>query len=104
MAGIDQKTARRYVEGAVAAEQDRGGSETNWPTSWSRWWSSGSARTAPMATVQRGGASGPHRDTIPAWLEDDDLTVLKVHDLLARQGVWTAPQHPGGRNDGVRAY
>ena len=30
---------------------------------------------------------GGHIEQIKAWLDDDGLTVVKIHNLLARQGV-----------------
>jgi ribosomal protein L40E len=32
-------------------------------------------------------AMAAHREDVRGWLEDDGLTVVKVHDLLARRGV-----------------
>jgi transposase len=85
-AGVDRKTARRYVEAAVAAGLDRAGSVNQLDD----------ALIGAVVTVVRPDRPQGHgsawellsanHDQITKWI-DDDLTVVKIGDLLARQGV-----------------
>lgn len=53
---------------------------------WARSWS-GSGRIAPTARGETWRLLDAHRDQLEAWLDDEELTAVKVHELLERQGV-----------------
>jgi transposase len=87
LCGVDRKTVRRYIGAAVEAGLDRGAGEDQ-------------LSDAFMGTVVE--AVRPHRhdghgatwralgaeaDQIRAWVEDQGLTVAKVHELLGRRGI-----------------
>jgi len=87
LAGVDRKTVRRYVTAAEGLGLRRDGGE-------------GQLCDEFMGSVVE--AVRPHRsdghgeawrllvarhDRIEAWLKKDGLTVVKVHDLLTREGV-----------------
>lgn len=87
LAGVDRKTVRRYVDAAVAAGVARDGGE-------------GQLGDELIGVVVE--AVRPHRldgrgetwrllvanhDLILGWLSGDGLTVVKVHELLARRGI-----------------
>ncbi len=87
LAGVDRKTVRRYVTAAEGLGLRRDGGE-------------GQLCDEFMGSVVE--AVRPHRsdghgeawrllvarhDRIEAWLKQDGLTVVKVHDLLTREGV-----------------
>ena len=87
LAGVDRKTVRRYVTAAEGLGLCRDGGE-------------GQLCDEFMGSVVE--AVRPHRrdghgvawrllvarhDRIEAWLKTDGLTVVKVHDLLTREGV-----------------
>lgn len=84
--GVDRKTARRYVEAAVAAGLDRVGGEAQIDD----------ALIGAVVTVVRPDRPQGHgqawellcanHDQITKWVTDD-LTVVKIGDLLARRGV-----------------
>jgi transposase len=84
---VDRKTVRRYVEAAVdlGVDRDVGEAQLN-----DVFISLVVERVRPHRTDGHGAARrslDPHRERIRAWLEDEGLTVVKVHDLLTRQGV-----------------
>ena len=86
LAGVDRKTARRYIAGALEAGVDRGGGEDQLTDEVigaiceavrpSRPDGHGAAWQTLLAEQER----------IAAWVKDD-LTVVKIHILLARQGI-----------------
>jgi transposase len=85
-AGVDRKTARRYVDAAVAAGLDREGSVEQLTDELI-----GAVVTAvrpdrPQGHGQAWEALCINHDRISTWVEDG-LTVVKIEDLLARQGV-----------------
>lgn len=86
LVGLDRKTVRRYVEAAVTLGLDRDGGEE---------------QLTDVFIGQLVEAVRPHRvdghgdawrvlaaqhDQIAVWV-DDDLTAVKMHELLARRGV-----------------
>lgn len=84
--GVDRKTVRRYAEAAMAAGLVVGGEETQL---------SDDLIGLVCATVRpdrpRGHGAAwdqldPHAEVIRGWVKDD-LTLVKIHDLLARRGV-----------------
>ncbi len=87
MAGTDRKTVRRYVQAAVELGLDRSGGDDQL------------SDDLIGAVVERVRPARPHgyglaRESLMAhgaqirsWLDDDDLTLTKVADLLARRGV-----------------
>lgn len=85
-AGVDRKTARRYVEAAVAAGLVRDGGEEQL---------SDELIGAVVAAVRpaRPAGHGSAWEVLEAWREQitewvgQDLTVVKIGDLLARRGV-----------------
>ena len=86
-AGVDRKTARRYVEAAVAAGLDRGGGDGQLGDD---------LVGAVVAAVRpaRTSGHGASWDTllgqearIRAWIETDDLQLTNIHGKLARLGV-----------------
>lgn len=87
LVGVDRKTVRRYVTAAVEVGLDRQGAEDQL--------TDGLValvveKVRPHRSDGHGEAwreLGAHAEKIRAWLEDDGLTVVKVHSLLARQGV-----------------
>jgi hypothetical protein len=87
LAGIDRKTVRRYVEAAVESGLDRQGGEDQL--------SDGLIalvveKVRPLRTDGHGAAwrlLEAHHEKIRGWIDDDDLTVVKVHSLLARQSI-----------------
>jgi transposase len=87
LAGVDRKTIRRYVQAAGELGVDRGAGE-------------GQLSDVVLAGViervrpHRSSGHGEawrtlegHVEQIRAWIDDEGLTVVKVHTLLARQGV-----------------
>lgn len=88
-AGVDRKTARRYVEAAVAAGLERAGGVDQIDDA---------LIVEVVAVVRPDRPQGfgsawevlcANHDRINKWV-DDDLTVVKIGDLLARQGVIVA--------------
>jgi hypothetical protein len=85
-AGVDRKTARRYVDAAVAAGLDRDGGEEQLTDELI-----GQVIAAVCAERPNGHGSAwesleAQRDQINKWVAGG-LTVVKIGDLLARQGV-----------------
>jgi hypothetical protein len=85
-AGVDRKTARRYVEAAAAAGVDRAGGVDQLDDE---------LIGAVVAVVRPDRPQGfgsawevlcANHDRINGWVEDG-LTAVKIGDLLARQGV-----------------
>lgn len=86
-AGVDRKTARRYVEAAVAAGLDRDGGDGQLGDELV-----GAVVTAVRpARVTGHGASWElllgQEARIRAWIETDDLQLTNIHGKLARLGV-----------------
>jgi transposase len=87
LAGIDRKTVRRYVEAAIDTGLDRQGGEDQLNDVFL---AQVVEKVRPHRTDGHGAAwraLEPHTEKIRSWLDDKDLTVVKVHGLLARQGV-----------------
>jgi transposase len=87
MAGVDRKTVRRYVTAAVESGLDRHGGEDQLTDLLI---AVVVEKVRPCRTDGRGPSwrtLETHQEKIQSWLDDDDLTVAKVHSLLARQGV-----------------
>jgi hypothetical protein len=83
---VDRKTARRYVGAAVAAGLGREGGEGQLSDELV---GEVVAAVRPARPYGRGVACeaiAAHREDVRGWLEDDGLTVVKVHDLLAKRG------------------
>lgn len=86
-AAVDRKTVRRYVEAAVACGLDRAGGEEQLTDELI---GQVCERVRPHRADGHGEAWATLRanhDQLKAWLVDDGLTVVKVHDLLTRQGT-----------------
>jgi transposase len=86
LSGVDRKTIRRYVEAAVALGLQRDGRETQLTDEFL-----GSVVEAvrPHRSDGHGAAwrlLAVHHQRIKGWL-DDDLTAVKVLELLAREGI-----------------
>jgi transposase len=86
LAGVDRKTARRYVEAAIEAGVVRDGNEDQLSDELI-----GVVCEAVRPARRHGHGSAwetiaTHHELIEGWL-DEDLTVVKVHVLLARRGV-----------------
>jgi len=84
--GLDRKTVRRYVEAAVTLGLDRDGGEEQLTDVFI-----GQVVEAvrPHRCDGHGEAwrlLGAHHDQITVWVEDD-LTAVKMHELLDRRGV-----------------
>ena len=86
-AGVDRKTARRYVEAAVAAGLVREGGESQLCDE---------LIGAVVAAVRPARASGhgaawesllAHEQQIRDWIDTDDLQLTNIHGKLTRRGV-----------------
>ncbi|MBS1837286.1 MAG: IS21 family transposase [Actinobacteria bacterium] len=90
LAGLDRKTVRRYIDAAVELGLDRAGGEDQLTD---LLLAQVVEKVRPHRTDGRGQARrllDAHRDQLTAWLDPVDgvgLTVVKVHELLERQGV-----------------
>lgn len=89
LAGMDRKTVRRYIDAAVELGVDRAGDEDQLTDLLV---GQVVERVRPHRTDGRGEARrllDAHRDQLEKWLDKDKdgLTVVKVHELLERQGV-----------------
>lgn len=90
LAGMDRKTVRRYVEAAEELGFDRAGEEDQLTDVLL---GRVVERVRPHRTDGRGEARrllDAHREQLVKWLDDEGLTVVKVHELLERQGVCVA--------------
>src|ERR1035437_8627890 len=85
-AGVDRKTARRYVEAAMALGLDRDGGEGQLTEALI------GAVCEAVRPARPNGHGAPwellcaHETDIKGWVERD-LTVAKIGDLLVRRGV-----------------
>lgn len=86
LAGTDRKTVRRYVEAAVDAGLDRQKGEEQLSDALIGLVCEAVRPARPHGYGASWEVVAEHRDLIRGWL-DDDLTVVKVHTLLARRGV-----------------
>jgi transposase len=87
LAGMDRKTVRRYVEAGEELGVDRAGDEDQLTD---LLLGQVVERVRPHRIDGRGEARrllDAHRDQLEEWLDADGLTVVKVHELLERQGV-----------------
>jgi transposase len=87
LAGMDRKTVRRYVEAAEELGLDRAGDEDQLTD---LLLGQVVEKVRPHRTDGRGEARrllDDRRDQLVKWLDKEGLTVVKVHELLARQGV-----------------
>ena len=87
LAGMDRKTVRRYVEAAEELGLDRAGNDDQLSDVFI---GEVVERVRPHRTDGHGEAwrtLDAHRDQLRKWLKDDELTVVKAHELLERQGV-----------------
>ena len=85
-AGVDRKTARRYVDAAVALGLDRSGGEDQLTDELI-----GAVCEAVRPARPNGHGAAwelleSHRDEIKAWV-DKDHTVAKIGDFLVRRGI-----------------
>ncbi len=89
LVGMDRKTVRRYIDAAVELGVDRAGGEEQVTDVLL---GQVVERVRPHRTDGRGEARrllDAHRDQLEKWLgkDKDGLTVVKVHELLEREGV-----------------
>lgn len=87
LSGVDRKTVRRYVEAAVAAGVVRDGGEEQLTDLLV---GEVCLRVRPARPAGRGAAweaLGPEKERIKAWIDKDKLNLVKIHDLLSRNGV-----------------
>jgi len=87
LAGMDRKTVRRYIDAAVGLGLDRAGGEDQLTD---LLLGQVVEKVRPHRTDGRGEARrllDGQRDQLVKWLDADGLTVVKVHELLERQGV-----------------
>ena len=85
-AGVDRKTAQRYIDAAQELGLQRTGGEEQLTDEFI-------ARVRQVVRPSRAGEHGTswellvtHEEQIKQWV-DDDLTAAKIGDLLARRGV-----------------
>ena len=87
LVGMDRKTVRRYVEAAGELGLDRAGGDDQLTDALL---GRVVERVRPHRTDGRGEPwrlLGACREQLKVWLDDDGLTVVKVHELLERQGI-----------------
>lgn len=87
LVSVDRKTVRRYVEAGVELGLDRDGDEDQLTDEFI---GQVVERVRPHRIDGHGEAwrtLDGHRDQLRKWLVTDELTVVKVHELLERQGV-----------------
>jgi hypothetical protein len=87
LAGMDRKTVRRYVEAAEDLGLDSAGGEGQLTDEFI---GGVVERVRPHRTDGHGEAwrlLDAHRDQLKTWLDGDELTVVKAHELLERQGL-----------------
>lgn len=82
----DRKTVRRYVEAAVAAGLSQGGGEEQLTDELLGTVVEAVRPSRPRGRGEAWERCDAERDRIKDWL-GQDLTVVKVHELLARRGV-----------------
>jgi transposase len=83
---VDRKTIRRYIEAAIAVGLDRAGGEEQLDDVLL---GQVVAAVRPHRVDGHGAAwrtLGAHHQLIVSWVEDD-LTAVKIHELLERQGL-----------------
>jgi len=85
-AGVDRKTARRYVEAAVAAGLDREGGVCQLDDELIGTVLAAVRPDRPQGHGRAWEALCANHDRIITWVKDG-LSVVKIGDLLARQGV-----------------
>jgi transposase len=85
-AGVDRNTARRYVEAAVAASLDRAGGDEQVDDELIGAVAAVARPDRPEGHGQAWEVLCANHDRINGWV-NDGLTVVKIGDLLARQGV-----------------
>ena len=90
LASVDRKTVRRYIGAAVACGLVRDGGEEQLTDELI-------GQVCELVRPHRPDGHGAawatlraNHDQLKAWLVDDKLTVVKVHDLLCRRGVVVA--------------
>ncbi len=87
LAGVDRKTVRRYLAAAIELGLDRDGGEGQLSD---EFLGLVLERVRPHRSDGHGTAwrvLEEHREQIRAWVEREDLTTVKVGQLLARRGV-----------------
>jgi transposase len=89
-AGVDRKTARRYVEAAEALGLDRDGAESQLSDGLIGAVCEAVRPSRPYGHGAPWELLATHEDTIKAWVMKD-LTVAKIGDLLVRRGI-TVPE------------
>jgi len=87
LAGVDRKTVRRYQAAAEALGLVGTAVRSSCRTcSWARWWRR-SGRTGRTVEGTPGVCWSPTHEQIATWLKIEQLTVVKVGELLARRGI-----------------
>jgi transposase len=87
LAGVDRKTVRRYLAAAVELGLDRVGGEGQLSD---EFLGLVVERVRPHRLDGHGQAwrvLGEHREQIRVWVEKEELTTVKIGQLLARRGV-----------------
>ena len=87
LTGLDRKTVRRYIEAAAEAGLQRDGGELQLADGLIGTVCEAVRPSRPNGHGESWAVLRAHHETIKSWLKDDDLTLVKVHALLARQGV-----------------
>lgn len=87
LVGVDRKTARRYVEAAVELGLDRAGGEQQLTDELIAGVADAVRPDRPRGRGVAWETCEAHHDQLKAWLEDDEITVVKAHQLLGRQGA-----------------
>jgi transposase len=85
-AGVDRKTARRYISAALGVGLERNGDESQLTEALVGQVCEAVRPVRPAGHGQSWQALGAHEAAIKAWL-DEGLTATKVQVLLARRGV-----------------
>ncbi len=84
--GVDRKTVRRYVEAAVAAGLVANGDESQLSDGLVGLVCVAVRPGRPRGHGAEWGVLEPHVELVRGWVRED-LTLVKVHVLLARRGV-----------------